>query len=91
MLSQGKYDDAIHELQTLGAAQPAPRGLARELGTAYYKKGDYLKAVESLKAVGVKVVGIIALVDRLEGGRETIEASGLPLVSIATRRDFMAD
>jgi len=50
MLSQGKYDDAIHELQTLGAAQPAPRGLARELGTAYYKKGDYLKAVESLKA-----------------------------------------
>jgi len=53
--------------------------------------GSSLKAVESLKAVGVNVVGIVALVDRLEGGRETIEASGLPLVSIATRRDFMAD
>jgi orotate phosphoribosyltransferase len=53
--------------------------------------GSSLKAVESLRAVGVNVVGIIALVDRLEGGRETIEAAGLPLVSIATRHDFMAD
>jgi orotate phosphoribosyltransferase len=53
--------------------------------------GSSLKAVESLKAAGVNVVGIVALVDRLEGGRETIEAAGLPLISIATRRDFMAD
>jgi len=53
--------------------------------------GSSLRAVESLKAVGVNVVGIIALVDRLEGGRETIEAAGLPLISIATRRDFMGD
>lgn len=53
--------------------------------------GSSLKAVEALKAVGVNVVGIIALVDRLEGGRETIEAAELPLVSIATRRDFMND
>lgn len=53
--------------------------------------GSSLRAVESLKQVGVNVVGIIALVDRLEGGRETIEGAGLPLISIATRRDFMAD
>ncbi len=53
--------------------------------------GSSLRAVESLKAVGVNVVGIIALVDRLEGGRETIEAAGIPLVSLATRRDFMDD
>jgi len=53
--------------------------------------GSSLRAVESLKAVGVNVVGIVALVDRLEGGRETIEAGGLPLVSIATRRDFMGE
>jgi orotate phosphoribosyltransferase len=53
--------------------------------------GSSLRAVEALKAAGVNVVGIVALVDRLEGGRETIEAGGLPLVSIATRRDFMAD
>lgn len=53
--------------------------------------GSSLRAVESLKAAGVTVVGIVALVDRLEGGRETIEASGLPLVSIANRLDFMPE
>jgi orotate phosphoribosyltransferase len=53
--------------------------------------GSSLRAVESLGAVGVKVVGIVAICDRLEGGRETIEAAGLPLVSLTTRRDFMDD
>ncbi len=51
--------------------------------------GSSLRAVKALQQVGVRVVGIVALVDRLEGGRETIEAEHLPLVSLATRRDFM--
>lgn len=51
--------------------------------------GSSLKAVESLKAAGAEVVGIVALVDRQEGGAETIAAAGLPLVTIATRADFM--
>ena len=45
--------------------------------------GSTLKAVEKLGQAGVKVVGVVALVDRLEGGAEAIEAAGLPLVSIA--------
>jgi orotate phosphoribosyltransferase len=53
--------------------------------------GSSLKAVESLKEAGAQVVGIVALVDRLEGGAETIRATGLPLVTLATRRDFIAD
>ena len=53
--------------------------------------GSSLRAVKALQQVGVNVVGIVALVDRLEGGRETIEAEKLPLVSLATRRDFMGD
>jgi orotate phosphoribosyltransferase len=53
--------------------------------------GSSLKAVESLKAAGAEVVGIVALVDRLEGGAEAIRASGLPLVTLATRADFIAD
>lgn len=53
--------------------------------------GSSLKAVESLKAAGAVVVGIVALVDRLEGGAETIRASGLPLVTLATRTDFIAE
>lgn len=45
-MQQGKPDDAIAELQTHDPTQP---GLALELGTAYYKKSDYVKAVEYLK------------------------------------------
>ena len=51
--------------------------------------GSSLKAVESLRAAGAQVVGIVALVDRQEGGAETIRASGLPLVTIATKADFI--
>ena len=49
LLRQGKYDEAIAELQNLAAKIPAPKNIARELGAAYYKKGDYLKAAEHLK------------------------------------------
>jgi orotate phosphoribosyltransferase len=50
--------------------------------------GSTLKAVDKLRAAQHAVVGVVALVDRLEGGRATIEASGLPLVAIYTRNDF---
>ena len=46
---QGKYDEAITQLQALAAKSPKPAGVDHELGTAYYKKGDYLKAAEYLK------------------------------------------
>lgn len=53
--------------------------------------GSTLKAVDKLRLVGANVVGVVALVDRLEGGVEAIRAAGLPVVSICTRRDFLAD
>jgi orotate phosphoribosyltransferase len=53
--------------------------------------GSTLKAVERLVQAGVKVVGVVALVDRLEGGAEAIQSTGLALVSISTRRDYIAD
>jgi orotate phosphoribosyltransferase len=53
--------------------------------------GSSLKAVDALKAAGATVVGIAALVDRLEGGADTIRAAGIPLASLATRKDFMGD
>jgi tetratricopeptide (TPR) repeat protein len=49
LAQQGKYDEAIAQLQVLAAKSPKPAGVAHELGTAYYKKGDYLKAAEYLK------------------------------------------
>jgi orotate phosphoribosyltransferase len=53
--------------------------------------GSTLKAVDKLGQAGVRVVGVVALVDRLEGGGEAIRASGIPLVCIANRRDFIPD
>jgi tetratricopeptide (TPR) repeat protein len=67
-LSQaGKYDDAITQLQDAGAKNPQLKGLAHELGLAYYRKGDYLKAIGSLTEAttenpgdneGVQLLGI---------------------------------
>jgi orotate phosphoribosyltransferase len=53
--------------------------------------GSTLKAVEKLTTAGAAVVGVVALVDRLEGGAEAIRQAGLPLVAICTRRDFIPD
>lgn len=51
--------------------------------------GSTLKAVEKLRGAGASVVGVVALVDRLEGGAEAIRAAGIPLVCICSRTDFM--
>ena len=48
-MQQGKIDDAIAELQTLESRDPGTKGLDLELGTAYYKKSDYGKAIGFLK------------------------------------------
>src|SRR5438552_4389139 len=50
LMQQGKYDQAIAQLQELSANDPGLKGLPHELGIAYYKKGDYIKAMDSLKA-----------------------------------------
>jgi tetratricopeptide (TPR) repeat protein len=49
LLREGKYDDALSILLGMEERQPATPGLSHELGLAYYKKGDYLKAVLSLQ------------------------------------------
>jgi len=49
LMQQGKYDEAIAQLQELSAKDPNREGLAHELGVAYYKKGDFPKAIEFLK------------------------------------------
>ena len=51
--------------------------------------GSLLKAVERARAAGLRPVHALAIVDRLEGGREAIEAQ-LPLTALYTRKDFLA-
>jgi len=53
--------------------------------------GSTLKAIEKLRARGLRVVGVVALVDRLEGAREAITAAGVPLIALFTRLDFIPE
>ena len=49
LMQEGKYDEAIAELQRLSSAQPSIRGVAHELGMAFYRKSDYSRAIEFFK------------------------------------------
>ena len=46
--------------------------------------GSALKAIEALKEEGAKVLGVLAVVDREEGGRATLEAAGFDVVALTT-------
>jgi orotate phosphoribosyltransferase len=50
--------------------------------------GSALKAIERIRGEGLVPVATFALVDRLEGGREAIEASGVPAFALFSRGDF---
>ena len=50
--------------------------------------GSSLEAVRKVKEHGWKVLGIAAVVDRQEGGRERIEGEGMKLYSLYQRSDF---
>jgi orotate phosphoribosyltransferase len=50
--------------------------------------GSTLKAVERCRAEGLHVAGVVALVDREEGGSAAIESAGLRLRSLFRRSDF---
>ncbi len=51
--------------------------------------GSTLQAIEAVEAAGGKVAFVLALVDRLEGGRQNIEARGYRVVSFFTRTDVL--
>jgi len=51
--------------------------------------GSALKAIERCRIEKLEPVACVALVDRLEGGREAIEAAGVPLQALFTREDFL--
>lgn len=47
-----------------------------------------LKAIERARLAGFEVLHAVGLVDRLEGGREAVEAQ-CPLTTLFTRKDFL--
>ncbi len=50
--------------------------------------GSALKAVEAAQNFGMKVLAVLGVIDRLEGGREAIENAGIPLISLLSINDF---
>lgn len=50
--------------------------------------GSSLAAIEKAEAFGLKVLGVLAIIDRLEGGAATLAARGYKLQTLLTIRDF---
>lgn len=51
--------------------------------------GSALRAIEAVRAEQGTVSGVLALVDREEGGREAIEAAGIPVITMVTARQII--
>jgi len=50
--------------------------------------GSSLRAIEHVEQAGLQVEGVIAIIDRLEGGAEAFAAKGHQLRTLLTIRDF---
>jgi orotate phosphoribosyltransferase len=50
--------------------------------------GSALSAIAAVRAEGGKVVGVLAVLDRQSGGKEKIEASGVPVVALVTASEL---
>lgn len=53
--------------------------------------GSTLKAVDAIEREGGKVAFCLVLVDREEGGREAIEARGIPVIALFNRRSLLGE
>ena len=52
--------------------------------------GSALRAVDAVRAAGGHVAGVLALVDREEGGREALESAGLEVRALTRAEDIVA-
>jgi orotate phosphoribosyltransferase len=53
--------------------------------------GSTLRAVQAVRDAGFEVAGVIAVVDRLEGGAGAIREAGVSFSTLFDRTDFMGD
>jgi orotate phosphoribosyltransferase len=52
--------------------------------------GSARKAVAAVRAAGGEVLGVLAVVDREEGGREALEQDGLRVHALVPAREILA-
>ncbi len=50
--------------------------------------GSALQAIDKVQAAGLTVVGVVAIIDRMEGGAEAFAQAGYRLQTLLTIRDF---
>ena len=50
--------------------------------------GSTIKAIDRARKCGLKVLGVVVLIDRQEGGREAIEKLGVPVRTLLTREEI---
>ena len=49
-----------------------------------------LRAIDAVRNAGGTVSGVLAIVDRQEGGREALESAGVPVIALTTASEIMA-
>jgi orotate phosphoribosyltransferase len=52
--------------------------------------GSALRAIDAVRAADGIVAGVLALIDREEGGRQAIEGAGIPVVALVTADQIMS-
>jgi orotate phosphoribosyltransferase len=48
-------------------------------------------AIDAVRTAGATVLGVLAVVDRLEGGREVLESEGLQVITLATSEELLRE
>ncbi len=71
-----------------GAFEPTDRVIIVE--DVITTGGSALRAVEAVRAAGGTIVGVLAVVDREEGGREAIQAAGLEVETLVRASEIVA-
>lgn len=49
------------------------------------------RAIKAVKEAGATVLGVLAVVDRSEGGRESLEGEGYKVIALATAKELLAE
>ena len=52
--------------------------------------GSALRAAETVRTAGGEIAGVLALVDREEGGREALEGAGMAVLALTTASEIVA-
>ena len=69
---------------TVRAATPARSSRSFCSGWVITSGSSALQAVAAVREAGGTVLGVLAVVDRQQGGREAIEAAGVGVVALVT-------